>query len=155
MIVQTSSGRIRAHCPTTGRLGDARIVNIPCLYLPAKSEGRKTKATVEAISFDPPGRPRKSWIGINQNEANRYIEFFLRTGQLGRMASGPIKREVKLGSSRIDFLVGDTFLEVKTPLILLPSWNAEKVKHSRFRSFDRLIRHMGELSGALQTGKGR
>ena len=153
MIVETSSGTIRAHCPTTGRLGDARIEDIPCLYSQARNHGRKTKATVEAISFDPPNKRRKLWIGINQVEANRYVEFFLRTGRLRKMASGPIRREVKLGKSRIDFLVDETYVEVKTPLILLPTGPVQKVKLARFQSFDRLIKHMEELARSLRTGK--
>jgi sugar fermentation stimulation protein A len=152
MYVRTDSGTIRAHCPTTGRLGDARIENIPCLYQPANRDGRKTKATVQAISFDSPTKKRKSWIGINQVEANRYVEFFLKTGQLEKMASGPIQREVKLGKSRIDFRIGNAYLEVKTPLILLPNSSVETVRRARFDSYDRLIRHMGELSRALRSG---
>jgi sugar fermentation stimulation protein A len=69
------------------------------------------------------------------------------------MASGSVRREVKLGNSRIDFLVGDTYVEVKTPLTTLPTGSVEKVGHSRFDSFDRLIKHMTELSEALRGGK--
>ncbi len=153
MIVRTEAGKIRCHCPTTGRLGDVSVANIPCLYRSSKTDGRKTEATVEAISFDPPHKQKKSWIGINQTEANRYVEFFLRTGQLQRMASGPVQREVKLRASRIDFLVGDTYVEVKTPLITLPTNTAKRIEHTRFDSFDRLIKHMGELGEVLRKGK--
>jgi sugar fermentation stimulation protein A len=134
MYLKTDSGTMRAHCPTTGRQGDAIIANIPCLYQPANKDGRKTKATVQAISFDSATKKRKSWIGINQVEANRYVEFFLETGQLEKMASGPIKREVKLGKSRIDFHIGNTYLEVKTPLILPPNSSVETVRRARFDS---------------------
>lgn len=93
-------------------------------------------------------------MGINQTASNRYFEFFLREGALADLASGEVQREVKLGRSRIDFLVGDSYIEVKTPLIVLPAGNTvARVKRSRFDSFDRLIRHMGELRAALKSGK--
>ena len=43
---------------------------------------------------------------------------------------------------------------MKTPLITLPAGEEiRKVKRSRFDSFDRLIRHMGELRRSLASGK--
>jgi sugar fermentation stimulation protein A len=152
MIVKTRGKLLRCHCPTTGRLGDAKISSLPCLFSRSTGTG-KTQGTVQAISFDKAPSKRKSWIGINQNAANRYVEFFLEKGLLDRMATGTVRREVKLGKSRIDFLVGDTYVEVKTPLVLLPTGSVEKAAHSRFNSFDRLIRHMEELSAALRDGK--
>jgi sugar fermentation stimulation protein A len=154
MVVKERGGTIRCHCPTTGRLGEAEVSGISCLFSRAKGGLRKTEATVEAVSFDPLDRPVKSWIGINQSAANRYIEFFLRTGRLASIASGPLRREVRLGSSRIDFLVGETFVEVKTPLVILPmAAGAKRASHGRFDSFDRLIRHMSELGSATRRGK--
>jgi len=153
MTVSSDGETIRAHCPTTGRLGDALMSNIPCLFSRSGSQARKTAATVEAVSFASPSALRKSWIGINQTAANRYVEHFLRTGQLTRVASGEVRREVKLGNSRIDFVVGGSYVEVKTPLVTLPTGSrAQKAKHSRFDSFDRLIKHMGELGSVLQQG---
>jgi sugar fermentation stimulation protein A len=152
MMVEAEGKTIRCHCPTTGRLGDAKISSLPCLFSRTTGGTGKTQGTVQAISFDI-GKRRRSWLGINQNAANRYVEFFLKNGLLGQMVSGDVRREVKLGNSRIDFLVGDTYVEVKTPLILLPTGSAEKVIHSQFNSFDRLIKHMTELSTALRDGK--
>lgn len=150
IMVQAGDEVLRCHCPTTGRLGDFELKGLPCLYSHAANGKRKTAYTVEAISTaaDPP-----SWIGINQTAANRYVEFFLARGALSRMAKGPVKREVGLRRSRIDFLVGDTYIEVKTPLITLPgSPTVARVKRSRFDSFDRLIRHMNELRASLAEG---
>ena len=151
MIVRAGSKTLRCHCPTTGRLGDLRLSGLPCLYSTAKSKTRKTGYTVEAISTSP---GRRSWVGINQTAANRYFEFFLRGGHLQRLAKGEVQREVRLGQSRIDFLVGNTYVEVKTPLITLPAGRgAPRVRRSKFDSFDRLIRHMEELRGSLSQGK--
>lgn len=151
MLVKARGMTLRCHCPTTGRLGDLNLSGMPCLFSTSSSSKRKTAYTVEAVSVSGSG---DSWVGINQTAANRYFEFFLRKGALSHMARGDLKREVKLGSSRIDFLVGDTYIEVKTPLITLPAGrDAGRVTHGRFDSFDRLIRHMGELRKSLSAGK--
>jgi sugar fermentation stimulation protein A len=151
MIVRANGKILRCHCPTTGRLGDLNLSGLPCLYSTANSPTRKTNYTVEAISIS---RERNSWVGINQTAANRYFEFFLKNGTLSRMARGEVKREVRLGKSRIDFQVGNTYIEVKTPLITLPAdEGVGRVRRSRFDSFDRLIRHMGELRRGLSAGK--
>jgi sugar fermentation stimulation protein A len=150
MMVRAGGNTLRCHCPTTGRLGDLELKGLPCLYSTSESRARKTGYTVEAISTSASSR---NWVGINQNAANRYFEFFLSRGALSRLASGPVRREVKLGRSRIDFLVGDSYIEVKTPLIMLPAGpGVARVRRSRFDSFDRLIRHMEELKDSLSQG---
>jgi sugar fermentation stimulation protein A len=151
MFVRAGTRSLRCHCPTTGRLGDLKLSGLPCLYSTSANKARKTGYTVEAISTSPDS---EEWVGINQTAANRYFEFFLREGALGRMARGEVKREVKLGKSRIDFLVGNAYVEVKTPLITLPAGpGVARVRRSRFDSFDRLIKHMDELKGSLTAGK--
>jgi len=151
MVVRAGTRILRCHCPTTGRLGDLQLPGLTCLYSTSPSKSRKTAHTVEAISTSAPGGP---WVGINQTAANRYFEFFLKKGALSRLAKGTVQREVKLGKSRIDFLVGNAYVEVKTPLITIPATSAvSKVRRSRFDSFDRLIRHMGALEDSLATGK--
>ena len=81
MVVKSHDRVLQCHCPTTGRLGDVEPAGLPCLYSVASNEQRKTAYTVEAISTSC-GR---SWIGINQTAANRYIEFFLKNGSLARL----------------------------------------------------------------------
>ena len=73
------------HCPTTGRIGNIVLSNIPCLLSKSDDGSRKTSHTVEAISLDLPSDKNKSWIGINQSAVNRYVEHFLRTGQFSAM----------------------------------------------------------------------
>jgi sugar fermentation stimulation protein A len=151
MLVRAEGRTLRCHCPTTGRLGDFDLPGIRCLYSTSRAPRRKTAYTVEAISTS---LKAESWIGINQTAANRYIEHFLRSGSLSRIAKGPVTREVRLGDSRIDFAVGRTYVEVKTPLIMLPSGpTTKKVRRSKFDSFDRLIRHMSELRRSLSSGR--
>ncbi|NOZ81017.1 MAG: DNA/RNA nuclease SfsA [DPANN group archaeon] len=152
MMVQKGGKVHRCHCPSTGRIGNLVFRDIPCLLSSARTEGRSTAYTVEAISLDAPEKKRKSWIGINQGKVNAYVEHFLRTGQLDGMIKkgATVERERKLGDSRIDFRIGRHYLEVKMPLITLPTGGpALRKPGSRFDSFDRLIRHFHDLGRSL------
>lgn len=146
------------HCPTTGRIGNIVFSNIPCLLSKSSDIKRKTLYTVEAISLDLPSDNNKSWIGINQNAANRYVEHFLKTGQLSAMVEkgDTVKREQHLGNSKLDFLVGNTYIEVKTPLQNLQVEIKEHIgtkKVSKFNSFERFIKHINELAGSLKENE--
>jgi len=156
MEVETGGRLLRCHCPSTGWIGSLHFSNIPCLLSKGGSPGRKTPCTVEAISLDPPEKKNKRWIGINQVAANRYVEFFLVHGKLARMVSGgeTARRERRLGRSRIDFAVGNTYIEVKTLLMDLDtsSHPMHRASMPRFVSFGRLIKHFGDLSKALLKG---
>ena len=64
-----------------------------------------------------------------------------------------VLREQRLGISKLDFRVGDTYLEVKTPLqqlqVEIPSYIKTK-KVTPFSSTDRMVKHVAELMGSLQ-----
>jgi sugar fermentation stimulation protein A len=146
------------HCPTTGRIGNIVFRDIPCLLSESNDTKRKTLYTVEAISLDLPSEANKSWIGINQNAANRYVEYFLKTGQLSAMVgnNNTVKREQKLGNSKLDFLVDNTYLEVKTPLTKLQvevKSHIATTKVSEFKSFERFVKHISELANSLKNNK--
>ena len=57
-------------------------------------------------------------------------------------------------NSRLDFLVGNTYLEVKTPLhfidLEIPSY-IKKKQHSPLTSTDRFVKHICELKDSLKT----
>ena len=117
---------------------------------------RKTPFTVEAVSLDRQEDEKKSWIGINQNAANRYVEHYLVNGGFADMvgAGNEVQRERFLGDSKLDFLVGNTYLEIKTPLqslqVSIPPWVKTK-KVASFSSTDRFVRHITELADSLQS----
>ncbi|HTX43096.1 MAG TPA: DNA/RNA nuclease SfsA, partial [Methanocella sp.] len=100
---------------------------------------------------DPPQEKNKRWIGINQEKANAYVGFFLAEGLLPRLF-GPVaslKREVKLGGSRLDFLVNDRdYLEVKTPLRDIPCEGHPSYEKSpsKFTGYERLVKHFRDIS---------
>ncbi len=147
---------LTCHCPCTGRIGSIRFEGIPCLFSRSGKKERKTSCTVEAISLDPPGKKEKKWVGINQVEANRYVEFFLKNGMLGRMVKGGrnAERERKLGKSRIDFEVGGTFIEVKTLLMDLPCEGHPNYieKMPPFVHFQRMVKHFRDLGKGIRRG---
>jgi sugar fermentation stimulation protein A len=125
-----------SHCPVTGKIFNIDFKHsqkISCLVSQVdsfkKESKRKTQYTVEAISFDPDPengygssvtKTEKQYVGINQIKANRYVEYFLSQNLLPFLPVEPsttIRREVKIGNSKIDFLVGGNhYLEIKTPL---------------------------------------
>lgn len=149
MFIEIDRKLEKAHCPVTGRIGNLVFKDIPCLVSRSNNEKRKTKYTVEAISLDPSEKKDKSWVGINQTNVNRYIEFLFKNKQLERIAQGnKINREVSIGKSRIDFQIDNNLVEVKMPLI---SFNMKTNEvPSKFTSFDRLIKHFNELARSLK-----
>lgn len=146
---------VSCHCPTTGRVGNLDLTGRPCLLSKSSDPKRKTPYTVEAISLNRPEDTEKSWIGINQNAANRYVEHYLSNGGFVDMVGtgNDVQREKFLGGSKLDFLVGNTYLEVKTPLqhlqMEIPEWVKTK-KVTPFSSTGRMQRHVEELAKSLQ-----
>lgn len=144
------------HCPSTGRIGNIDLAGRPCLMSLA-DKTRKTAFTVEAVSLNKPEDIGKKWIGINQNAVNRYVEHFLCNGGFSEMISSDIvRREQILGNSKLDFLVGDIFLEVKMPLQCLQIEIPKHVKIKKstpFSATDRMTRHISELGNSLSKNQ--
>ncbi|KAI9026754.1 hypothetical protein DFJ74DRAFT_661808 [Hyaloraphidium curvatum] len=185
MVVDVDGEQIEAHCPATGRIGNLTFTDIPCLVsdshsppLPALGKpnaSRKTRFTVEAISLSPlesfgtgAPSPDESWIGINQGRTNRFVEHFLRAGNLPDLipsstpgAETTIKREQTVGGSKIDLVAqsstGTAYIEVKTPLIHLPTAGHPRASPDtkKLDSYHRLVKHFGDLGNALPApGRG-
>ena len=67
-----------------------------------------------------------------------------------------IMREQVVGSSKLDFLVGNTYIEVKMPLQFLQVDIPDYVKirkMSQFDSTDHFIKHMNELGKSLKNNE--
>ena len=156
MIVQVNGESVSCHCPTTGRIGNIEVSGRPCLLSISTDIKRKTPYTVEAVSLNRSEDKEKMWIGINQNAANRYVEYYLVNGGYKDMVGtgNDVRREQFLGKSKLDFLVGNTYLEVKTPLqqlqVEVPDYVKTK-KYAPFSSTDRFVRHITELADSLEN----
>jgi len=148
----------KAHCPTTGRIGNIDLKNIACLLSPSDNPKRKTKYTLEAISVSSLDCKNKRWVGINQIASNKYIEFLLKNNLMKDLIKNPneIAREVKLGNSKLDFLVDNTYIEVKTPLQTLQIEYDDNIKTKSVKAFsstDRFVKHINELSDSLKDNE--
>jgi DNA-binding protein, stimulates sugar fermentation len=156
IICEINGGIINCHCPTTGRIGNLDVCGLSCLLSKSSDPKRKTPYTVEAVSLNRPEDLNKSWIGINQNAVNRYVEHYLVNGGFIDMVGkdNEVLREKFLGISKLDFLVGNTYLEVKTPLqhlqIKYPDYIKTK-KVTPFSSTDRFQKHITELGKSLKS----
>jgi sugar fermentation stimulation protein A len=143
MIVKKEDAVIVCHCPSTGKIGRVIFDSVPCLLSSSPDVKRKTTHTVEAISVNG----AKSWIGINQNAANRYIEHFFRIGALsGVVSNGHILREQRIGGSKLDFRMGNIYVEVKMPLQFLALSESDLPSGMEcVNSAERFVRHVAEL----------
>ena len=79
----------------------------------------------------------------------------METNQLSEMVDStePIIREVKLGKSKIDFKIGNIYIEVKTPFILVNVKYGKKIKtkkRSSSSSTERFAKHVQELAESLE-----
>lgn len=159
-IVDINGEEVEAHCPTGGIIaGISRknIKDLPCLINDHGSNTyRRTRYTVEAISLDN----GNTYMGINQTKSNRYVEEFLKDEEIARklQISDSIKREKKLGNSRIDFRVDDCYIEVKTMVAEYycePSDKLKSLMKQTHPSVERMQKHVNELANELRTHNSR
>ena len=148
--VKVNGEVLTAHVATTNRIGDVKIDNIPCLLSYHSEKTRKYNYDVDAVLLSDDD----NWVGINQILSNKLVEFFLKNNQLDKMIKGEqISREVKLGKSKIDFKVDDTYIEVKTPLPIINVKYGKNIKTrpcSPFSGTERFEKHIKELTEALK-----
>ncbi len=159
-MIEIDGKEVEAHCPTGGIIaGISRkdIKDLPCLVSDHGSNtSRRTRYTVEAISLDD----GLTYMGINQTKSNRYVEEFLKDEEVARklQISDSIKREKRLGNSRIDFRVDDCYIEVKT---MVAEYYCEPAEHLKslmrqpHPSVERMQKHVNELANELRTHNSR
>lgn len=159
-IVELDDELVEAHCPSGGTIaGIARkdFKQIPCLMSDhGDNTTRRTRYTVEAISLDN----GHTYIGINQTASNHYVHQFLQDEDVQSVLniSGPVAREKKLGNSRIDFKVNDTYIEVKT-MVAEYYGKASKQLRALMKpqepSVERMQKHIRELTHEVDAHKSK
>ncbi|MDR2158075.1 MAG: DNA/RNA nuclease SfsA [Holosporaceae bacterium] len=150
MNVEKDGETFKSHCPSTGKIGNISMDGLPCLLSKSSDEKRKTAYTVEAISVDD----ARSWVGINQNAVNRYVERFFKNGLLEGIAKNghKILREQKIENSKLDFKLENAYIEVKMPLMYLPCAVSNAPIPERSASyFERFIRHVADMGNILKN----
>lgn len=159
MMVKHKNNILKCHCPTMCSIGNIKnLKNRPCLLSHSSDPGRNTQYTVEAISLDSVNTKNKKWIGINQTKANKYFEYFLKQGRFKQIFPNGVKnvqREKFFNSSKFDFKIDDTFLEVKTPLHFLSTEIPKniEIKKTKLSPGDRLVKHFKDLQNYLKLKK--
>ena len=159
-IVELDGELVEAHCPSGGTIaGIPRkdFINIKCLMSDhGNNTTRRTRYTVEAISLDN----GHTYMGINQTASNHYVHQFLQDEDVQSVLSinGPVAREKKLGNSRIDFKVDDTYIEVKT-MVAEYYGKASKQLRALMKpqepSVERMQKHIRELINAVNAHKSK
>ena len=159
MMVNYKNEILKCHCPTMCSIGNIKnLKNRPCLLSHSSDPSRNTQYTVEAISLDSEKTKKKKWIGINQTKANKYFEYFLKQGRFIEIFPKGIKkveREKFFNSSKFDFKVDDTFLEIKTPLHFLSLEIPKNIetKKTKLSPGNRLLKHFKDLKNYLKLKK--
>ena len=159
-IVDYNGLEVEAHCPSGGTIaGIPRkdFINIKCLMSDhGDKPNRRTRYTVEAISLDN----GHTYMGINQTASNHYVHQFLQDEDVQSVLSinGPVAREKKLGNSRIDFKVDDTYIEVKT-MVAEYYGKASKQLRALMKpqepSVERMQKHIRELTHEVDAHKSK
>lgn len=155
-IVDYNGLEVEAHCPSGGTIaGIPRklMTRLPCLLSDhGDNTTRRTRYTVEAISLDN----GHTYMGINQTASNHYVHQFLQDKNVQHTLDidGYVAREKKLGNSRIDFNVNDTYIEVKT-MVAEYYGKASKQLRALMKpqepSVERMQKHIRELTHEVNT----
>lgn len=159
-IVELDNGLVEAHCPSGGTIaGIPRklMTQLPCLLSDhGDNTTRRTRYTVEAISLDN----GHTYMGINQIASNHYVHQFLQNEDVQSVLSinGPVVREKKLGNSRIDFKVDNTYIEVKTMVAEYYGKVDDRLKRlmkPQEPSIERMQKHIRALTDAVKSNNSK
>lgn len=155
MLVEIDGKKERCFCPCISAIGHIELNGRPCLLWDSENPNRKTRYTVKAVSLNRPEDKKKKWFGIDQIEANKYVEHYLKQNAFPKMIDCKDKEvlhEQTIGNSRLDFKVGDTYIENKTILRLdmpIPDYIKTKKKKKPDLS-DHFYKHIKELRESLK-----
>lgn len=116
--VETPEGEtLTVHCPNTGAMTGCADPGSSAWYSTSTNERRKYAHTLEIM-----GSPGGHFIGINSARANALVLEALAAGMLpGFPADAGVQREVAIPGQpgRLDLLVGDVYVEVKSVTLRL------------------------------------
>ena len=104
---------VTAHCPDPGAMRDLARAGRPVALSRSDNPTRKLAFTWEMVEV------ASAWVGIHTNRTNDLVDAALQANAIPELTGfQTIKREVTVGSSRLDFhLIGDAgscYVEVKT-----------------------------------------
>lgn len=118
--IQLEGQTLTAHVPNTGSMTSTWEKNWKCAVSKSPNPDRKLPYTLELTHNGV------SWIGVNTANANKLAQEWLEKNLIpGLSGYSSIKKEVKVGSSRLDFFLEDhpnsppCYVEVKSVTLKL------------------------------------
>lgn len=115
--VTLADGRVvKSHCPNPGSMMGLKDPGLT-VWLEPNDDPKKKLDWGWRLAQMSDG----AMVGIDAAAANRVVAEAFRDGRIAEL-SGPIRTEVTHGDSRVDFTVGDTFVEVKSVTLKREGW---------------------------------
>jgi sugar fermentation stimulation protein A len=149
--VELADGTVTTvHCPNTGSMLGLDSPGIPVWLRWVEGKTRKYPLSWELAEPEP-----GILVGINTGRSNALVHEAIVAGRIPELTGfADIRREVRVGNSRLDFLLAggqfgpDCYLEVK---------NVTAAVHNRLALFpdavsERASRHVRELMALRETG---
>lgn len=144
-VVEIYGVREIVHVPNTGRMSGLLAPGIEVALVRSDNPKRKHPYSLTLV------KKKEHWVCVYSALANRVFEDGIQTGKV-RGIQGKVRREVKFGSSRIDFYVeGDppTLIEVKCV-----TYEEDGIAMFPDAPTLRGQKHVGELIQATEEGMG-
>ncbi|HJN74775.1 MAG TPA: DNA/RNA nuclease SfsA [Myxococcota bacterium] len=142
--VRLDDGReVTAHCANPGRMTSCLGEGWPVWLSWHGHTKRKLK-----WSWELTRNPEQAWILINTARPNHVVREGIAAGRVEGL-SGEIQREVKTGDSRIDLVVGEALVEVKSVTLMHAPGQASFPDAPTERG----RKHLAELAKAARSGR--
>ncbi len=118
--IEFNGHSLTAHVPNTGSMRSCWEKNWKCALSQSENPDRKLPYTLELTHNG------ESWIGVNTANANKLVHEWLKQSLIPELSGyKSVKREVKIGESRLDFFLEDhplsppCYIEVKSVTLKL------------------------------------
>ncbi len=141
---------VRAHLADPGRLRELLVPRAELRLRRARGSSRKTRYTVALVRSSMGSR---AWVSVDTTFPNCLAEGLVLAGRVGGLGRGwAVRREVRLGRSRFDFLLtkpgsADVLLEVKSVTLVV-----DGVARFPDAPTARGTRHLRELEAHVLAG---
>ncbi len=148
VAVTVGGETFRAHLPNSGRLRELLVPGAPVLLAPRPGSARTTPYDLALV------RQGTEWVSVDARLPNRLFREALEEGRLPEWQGAEfLQAEVRLGRSRLDFLLGGpepgqrTWVEVKSVTLVQEGYGLFPDAITA-----RGTRHLEELAAALAQG---
>lgn len=119
--IETPEGLITAHCPNTGAMTGCAEPGWSVWYSLSDNPKRKYAATWELVDTE------QGICSVNTGRANHLVREGIERGVISQVTGTEIRAEAPIpdGGGRFDFLVDDTYVEVKSVTLRMPDGGGE------------------------------